>query len=59
MTNIEWLKNLSDNDLAEILSGVMCGYCAYEDVWDCNANCKNGIVLWLALEHKEDIKKEN
>ena len=60
MTNREWLRSLTDNELAEIFCdndlGNICNICAYRDdrkgCMDA-VYCEDGVSEWLKQEHKE------
>ena len=61
MTNREWLRSLTDNELAEIFCdndlGNICNICVYRNdrkgcmnvMW-----CEDGVSEWLKQEHKDD-----
>lgn len=50
MTNREWLRSLTDEELAETLD--FCTVCVYRNVRFCNENiCSKGITEWLQQEH--------
>ena len=64
MTNREWLRSLTDNELAEIFCDIdlsnICNMCAYRnDRKGCinAACCKDGVLEWLAQEHKNNDKR--
>lgn len=57
MTNLEWMRTLSANELVDFLSGKSCRMCAYcDDCTEGNHNCTRGKVKWLNSEHKEELK---
>ncbi len=56
MTNREWLKSLSDEELLKhiyIYCVEMEGYEGFEDCQDCITNCTECQIKWLNDEHKE------
>ena len=61
MTNREWLRSLTDNELAEIFCdndlGNICNICAYKNDRKGCMNvtcCEYGVSEWLKQEHKDD-----
>lgn len=58
MTNREWLRSLTDNELAEIFYdndlGGICNICAYDCIECRELECHDGVVEWLQKEHKYD-----
>ena len=55
MTNLEWLKTLSAEELTEYLRKE-CLSCTYKDL-DCGADfCFKGHIEWLNAKHKEELK---
>ena len=64
MTNREWLRSLTDNELAEIFCDIdlsnICNMCAYRnDRKGCinAACCKDGVLEWLEQEYKNNDKR--
>ena len=60
MTNYDWLKTLSVEDLAEIIRH-KCRLCIfYNDDCSCGGelDCIEGISAWLREEHKEKHKEK-
>ena len=64
MTNREWLRSLTDNELAEIFCdndlGNICNICAYrDDRKGCMdvVCCEDGVSEWLKQEHKDDEQR--
>lgn len=60
MTNYEWLKTLSVEDLAENIRQ-KCRLCTfYNDDCSCGGelDCLKGISAWLREEHKEEHKEK-
>lgn len=53
MTNLEWLRSLSAEELAELLEDGVCAMCANVDN-DCRKGCWSGHFRWLNEEHKDD-----
>lgn len=61
MTNLEWIRNMTDNELVQFMRLVMisgCGICAYEKICrkeECIEEdfCSLGVEQWLKQEHKE------
>ena len=61
MTNREWLRSLTDNELAGIFCdndlGNICNICVYRnDRKGCMdvVCCEDGVSEWLKQEHKDD-----
>ena len=61
MTNGEWLRRLSDDELAKKIALCdACWYCEQYGGYDktCEAadsyDCLHNIIAWLRAEHKED-----
>lgn len=61
MTNREWLRSLTDNELAEIFCdndlGNICNICVYRNDRKGCMNvtcCEYGVSAWLKQEHKDD-----
>ena len=61
MTNREWLRSLTDNELAEIFCdndlGNICNICVYRNDRKGCMNvmcCEYGVSEWLKQEHKDD-----
>lgn len=61
MTNREWLRSLTDNELAEIFCdndlGNICNICVYRNDRKGCMNvmcCEDGVSEWLKQEHKDD-----
>lgn len=55
MTNREWLNGLNDEDFCTALEQIDCSLCAFYG--DCKGKqCRDGFVVWLKKEHKEDGK---
>ena len=61
MTNREWLRSLTDDELAEIFCdndlGNICNICVYRNDRKGCKNvmcCEDGVSEWLKQEHKDD-----
>ena len=63
MTNREWLESLSDEELVDEITGVVCHRCIYKqesEMPKCvivnydSYVCKRGVKYWLKAEHKDD-----
>ena len=53
MTNLDRVKSMTVDELAELLSTKACEYCAYLDFAPCGFGapaCKDGIKKWLEQE---------
>jgi hypothetical protein len=58
MTNGDWVRSMTDEQLSVFLRMGACQLCAYAGKnYDCccpdNKNCRNGHLEWLKQEHKE------
>ena len=57
MTNLEFIKTLSVEEMQEFLAGKTdCNLCFYnyKQCWkDKTMKCKGGMIKWLESEHKE------
>lgn len=60
MTNREWLRSLTDEELADFfiddkrsLNGGICNICAHDCycMYDEKLKCNNGIEIWLKQEY--------
>lgn len=60
MTNREWLRSLTDEELADFfiddkrsLNGGICNICAHDCycMYDEKLKCNNGIAIWLKQEY--------
>lgn len=54
MINVDKIRNMTDEELAEFLDNSQCAHCAYEEGCDDNAECSRGILEWLRNEVNED-----
>ena len=57
MTNLDRIKNMTLDELAELLSTKACGCCAYPDFAPCGFGapaCKEGIKTWLEREAENE-----
>lgn len=54
MTNHEWIKSLSKEDLAFLLSDLVdkCDFCAEDSDIHCSGDCFRGVMHWLDEKHK-------
>ncbi len=53
MTNREWIKELNDKTLINLIEN-NCTMCICNNSADCSGqNCKDGIKEWLNAEHEE------
>lgn len=61
MTNREWLRSLTDNELVEIFCdnnvGGVCNICAYDGIECEEIECNDGIAEWLQKEYKNNDKR--
>jgi len=53
-TNGDRLREMNDEELAELLDNSQCAHCAYEEGCDDNAECSRGILEWLRKKVNED-----
>lgn len=56
MTNLDRIKNMTADELAELLGTKACKCCAYLSFAPCGLRapaCKEGIKKWLEQEAKE------
>ncbi len=54
MTNYEWLKSLSIEDMAEMIGDVTCEMCFYNrHNQKCTQDCVEGVAKWLKDKHIE------
>ena len=54
MTNLEHIKNMTVDEMAELLSAKACKCCAYLSFAPCGfKSCKDGIKKWLEQEAAE------
>jgi len=62
MTNLEWLRSLSVEELSNIFFDSKCNRCAYQKRNDCPTNeeghydCKGGFQKWCNAIHIPEIK---
>ena len=62
MTNLEWLRTLSAEELGDVIRGSKCNMCAYQKREDCPTDengfydCKGGFQKWLNAEPVPKIK---
>ena len=54
MTNREWICNLSNKELARVISD-SCTYCTYHANRNCSGGCVEGITAWLKQERIEPM----
>ena len=55
MTNGDYIRNMKDIELAEILE--LCKFCSLNNDDNCDGKCYQHIIEWLGQERKE--KTEN
>ena len=54
MTNLDRIKNMTLDEMAELLDTKACKCCAYRSLVPCSfKGCKNGIKEWLEQEAAE------
>ena len=53
MTNLEWIKSLSAEQIAENKEMFDCNFCAYHKTTCSNAKCEDGVLKFLNAERAE------
>lgn len=54
MTNGDKIRNMSNEELIQTLSGSKCCMCAYKYMSNCfGENCNDGVAKWLKQEVEE------
>lgn len=53
-SNADHIRQMTEEELADILDNSQCAYCAYEEGCDDNAECSRGILEWLRKKVNED-----
>ena len=54
MTNLDRIKNMTLDEMAELLDTKACECCAYRSLPPCGfKSCKDGIKKWLEQEAEE------
>lgn len=58
MTNLEYLRTLEAEELAQVLRGDECETCTYveETHMTCCGNCRDGFIEWLKQERDPELK---
>jgi hypothetical protein len=62
MTNLEWLRSLSGDELSDIILGSRCNLCVYQQSEECPTNkegrydCRGGFYRWCNAEHVPEVK---
>jgi hypothetical protein len=55
MTKADWIRSMTDEQLAEFLAEVTdCWYCPTYQKCTNVKSCDNALLAWLKMEHKGD-----
>ena len=62
MTNMEWIRSMTADELYEEIIGRECTRCVWKKAENCGYKydriCRDGVIAWLNAEHKEDEDDE-
>ena len=51
MTNGDYIRSMSDNELVKILDS--CSYCSIHNAKDCDGKCQEHMMEWIKQEIKD------